>query len=108
MLAALGVAALPAANDYDECKRDDLYKSLQWDGEVFCSMILDPDCYTSVSTPVDYATYDGDKLSSYVRAKRYNLHLEMTDLTNLYSARAFMNRATPQQAQHPRRFHLIR
>ncbi|OAA57763.1 nuclear condensin complex subunit Smc4 [Cordyceps fumosorosea ARSEF 2679] len=66
LLAALGAAALPAVQDYDGCTRDDLFKSLQWDGEEFCSMLLDPDCYTSISTPAEYATYGSDKLSSYV------------------------------------------
>ncbi|KAJ6786182.1 hypothetical protein PWT90_00744 [Aphanocladium album] len=65
LLAAVGVAALPAANDYDYCQRDDLYKSLKQDGEDFCSMLLDPECYTTINTPIEYATYDAGKLSSY-------------------------------------------
>lgn len=67
LLAVLvGVIALPAVNEYDDCRRDDLYKSLKKDGEEFCTMLLDPECYTAIETPVQYLTYDAGKLSSYV------------------------------------------
>lgn len=71
LLAALCVTALPAVNEHGDCRRDDLYKSLKRDGEAFCTMILDPECYTTISTPSEFATYDDSKLSSYVREKAY-------------------------------------
>ncbi len=67
LLAAFCVAALPAANEHGDCSRDELYTSLRRDGEAFCTMILDPECYTSISTPTEFATYDDSELSSYVR-----------------------------------------
>ncbi|KAF1734297.1 hypothetical protein CRV24_005834 [Beauveria bassiana] len=66
LFAAFSVAAFPAANEYGECEDDELYDSLKRDGEGFCNELLDPECYTSISTPVEYATYDDWKLSSYV------------------------------------------
>ncbi|KAM3504915.1 hypothetical protein MY11210_008167 [Beauveria gryllotalpidicola] len=54
--AAFSVAALPAANEYGECEDDDLYDSLKQDGEAFCNELLDPECYTSISTPVQTYT----------------------------------------------------
>ncbi|OAA50770.1 nuclear condensin complex subunit Smc4 [Beauveria brongniartii RCEF 3172] len=65
LFAAFSVAAFPAANEYGECEDDDLYDSLKRDGEDFCNELLDPECYTSISTPVEYTTYDDWKLSSY-------------------------------------------
>ena len=76
LFTALCVTALPAANEYDECKRNDLYESLQRDGESFCTRLLDPECYTSVTTPAKYATYDAGKLSSYVRESKHTLSMK--------------------------------
>lgn len=69
LAAAVCAVALPAANEYDECQRDDLYRYLEQNGTSFCDELLDPECFTSISTPIEYATYDASKLSSYVSTK---------------------------------------
>ncbi|KAM3500306.1 hypothetical protein MY10362_006524 [Beauveria mimosiformis] len=56
LFAVFCVAAFPATNEYGECEDDDLYNSLKRDGEDFCNELLDPECYTSISTPVEYTT----------------------------------------------------
>ncbi|XWW95777.1 hypothetical protein V2A60_003744 [Cordyceps javanica] len=81
LFTALRVTALPAANEYDECKRNDLYESLQRDGESFCTRLLDPECYTSVTTPAKYATYDAGKLSSYCSCIYEPCHRHTTSST---------------------------
>ena len=80
LLAALYVTALPAVNEFGDCRRDDLYKSLKRDGAAFCTMILDPECNTTISTPSEFATYDDSKLSSYVREKAYWFFVRRTSI----------------------------
>lgn len=68
-LAVISVSTLPPAPEYEECKKDDLYKSLKDHGANFCTRLLDPECYASITTPVEYATIDGSRLSFYVSAE---------------------------------------
>lgn len=64
------VAALPAADGSLYCTSDALYKSLALDGRQFCSVLLDQKSRCrEVSTPTQYATHDGSRLSHYVSAK---------------------------------------
>ncbi|KAM3445949.1 hypothetical protein NHJ13734_000126 [Beauveria thailandica] len=106
LFAAFSVAAFPAANEYGECKDDDLYDSLKRDGEDFCNELLDPECYTSISTPVEYTTYDDWKLSSYkliyrrVRTYTTTTTMETTSETQITSTTAVPGKTTSTQVSN--------